>query len=150
MSLTYTEARDEIVDLFVDAWRALGAPTENVTLLFEDKLESGRTGDTDSHVPDAEAPWGYLRVAWGRARQSAHGDAEKLYTRRGTLILLVKTKPGDGQTIMDRIVQMVADAVEGKTTPGGVRFEDFDPKGFGHAGGSTKIISMPFEFDQRK
>ena len=151
MSLTYAEARDEVTELVSSAWAASGAVTENIPLIFYDKLESGNTEHEGSHVPDVEAPWGLFRIAFGPAEQAGHGDSRKRYQRNGVIILDIHTKPGDGLQMADDIVQVVADAVEGETTPGGVLFRTFDPKDRGRSGNSHLTrVTISFEFDQVK
>lgn len=145
MTTTFTGARDDILGRLNDQWTEVGAVTENLPILFEDKEES----QTD--VPETESAWGRAGVRFLTASQVAHGDNEKLYRRPGVLVVDVFTPPGDGLTLLDSIVAVIAAAFEGHTTPGGVTFSDFDQDDLGISERDRQTrVTVLFEFHERK
>lgn len=142
---TYTQARDDIMGRVKTKWTEVGSATENLPLIFADKEKKG------SDIPEDEGSWGLADVSFGPSIQAGHGDNEKRYRRTGILIVDVHTQPGDGYVSIDAIVQVLADAVEGHTTPNGVTFLDFDSKDGGNVGQFkvTRVVAS-FDFDQVK
>lgn len=142
---TYTQAKDDILARITTKWTESGATTENLPLLYGDKEESGED------IPEDESGWGRADVRFGPAIQAGHGDNQKRYRRTGLIFVHVYTPPGEGEVSLDLILQELANAVEGHSTPNGVTFLDFDSKDEGVFGQfqHTRVISS-FEFDQVK
>lgn len=142
---TYTQAKDDIMDRVYTKWTENGSTTENLPLVFKDKEKKG------SQIPDTEGAWGRTEVRFGHSVQAGHGDNQKRYRRTGFLVVDVFTPPGEGQETLDLILQELANAVEGHSTPNGVSFLDFETKDEGEFGQflQTRVVSS-FDFDQVK
>lgn len=114
MSLTFSEARDQIQTLFNVAWLAnTPAITGDVPPVEWDNLEPLTT---------SVAPWARANVAHeggGQASLSG-GLGTSRFERTGTFTVSIYTVLGTGTVISDALAKVVSDAMEGKTTADGL------------------------------
>ena len=111
MSLTFAQARDEILTLFKTAWDA-GAPT--VPLRYWDSKDS---------IPGASnSSWAVIQLQWTNGEQRGFGLGTRRYTREGIATVRIFTPFGDGLAEADSLTKIAADAFEGVDTPNGVWF----------------------------
>jgi hypothetical protein len=142
--LTFTEARDEIHTLFKTAWDA-GAETAGQPVLYADsKTQVPKTNDADNN-PDL---WAKITVQHSGGSNAVIGNG--LFDRIGVVTVQVFTALGTGLSIGDNVYKIVADAYEGKTTPGGVWFRNVSVNEVGPEGEWYQTnITADFEYSKR-
>ncbi len=115
MSLTITEARDEMLTLVRTAFEA-AKPSGSPELLYRDLHGS----------PPESGTWGRVRVqhVTGGQGSLANHSGVRRYERTGFVILELYSDAGDGMTILDNLSKAMLDAFEGATTAGGVWFRN--------------------------
>lgn len=107
---TTTEARDEILTLFTDAWNA-GTPPIPL-LLYTDKHKD---------LPD-DAPYARITINHNVFQQAtvggkiSSGGGGMRFRRFGIVTVQVFTISGDGLTAGDPLVDLALDAFEGENT----------------------------------
>ena len=143
-NLTFTEARDEIHTLFKTAWDA-GVETAGQTVLYADsKTQVPKTDDADNN-PDL---WAKITVQHSGGGNAAIGNT--FFDRFGVVTVQVFTALGTGLSIGDNVYKIVADAYEGKTTPGGVWFRNVSVNEVGPEGEWYQTnITADFEYNKR-
>lgn len=149
MSLTVTQARDEIHTLFKTAWDA-GADTAGKRVMYWDsKQVIDETNDGDGN-PNT---WARIVIQHVLSNQAslANRSGQRKYRRSGLVTVQVFTPLGTGLSIADRIYKIVLDAFEGKVTPGNVWFRNVRLNEVGPSGSwfQGNIIS-DFEYDEIK
>ena len=115
MSLTFTEARDEILSLFKTAWDAQAAPIPQ--LLYWDVTGDPPTGNDSDGDPD---PWARITVRHVIGENDAIGGS--LFNREGVVTVQIFSPFGTGLQINDNLAKIAVDAFQGKKTAGGVNF----------------------------
>ena len=113
MSLTYSEAQDEILALFKTAWDAGGG---GVTVIW---------ADNDVEPPEDD-PWVHIRLEHVPGMQGSltGGLGTTRWSRLGLVSVDIRTLSGRGLLQNTQLGMVAADAFEGKTTPGGVWFRN--------------------------
>lgn len=109
MSLTFTEARDEILTLFRTAWEAQPTPP---SLFYWDVEQEDPTGEI----------WARITVRHNIGGNDAIGN--RLFVREGVITLQIFTRFGEGLVNADATAKVAVDAFQGKSTPGGVWFRN--------------------------
>jgi hypothetical protein len=148
VTLTFTQARDEMLALFKTAWDA-GA--SGVPLVYD---------DTPTDVPTAAQLANENVTAWarvtirhsiGRQASLSGSQATRRWVREGTFFVQVFTAYGTGLQSADTFAKVAADALEGATTPGGVWFRDVSFREVGIDGPwyQTNVVAT-FQYDEVK
>lgn len=115
MSLSFTQARDEILGQFKTAWDASvfsGAP-----VVYWDK-----TSADDKPNPDTTEVWVRMTVRHEIGRNDAIGN--RLFQREGTVTAQLFTRFGTGLANVDAASKVIVDAYQGQSTSGGVWFRN--------------------------
>lgn len=124
MSLTVEQARDAVMELVDAAWKATGAVTETMPLLYDDVR-----GDAPS-APSAggrASPYGRATVRVLESPQSTQGR-QRRYLTTGLVTVQVFAPVGEGRVTADRMARVVVDALRGhQGNPAGVWFFDVAP-----------------------
>lgn len=149
MSLTFTQARDEILTVFKTAWDAGIETTGKVVIYPDAKNQVPKTNDADSN-PNL---WARVSVVHDTGRQATLGGiGNRLFQREGSVTVQVFTPIGTGLSIADKVYKIVVDAFEGKTSASGnvwfrnVRVNEIGPEGTWF---QANIIA-DFEYDEQK
>lgn len=112
MSLTFAQARDELLEAITAAWTAGagGAP------LFYD--------DRPGEAPADATTWARVHIQHNLGTQSTIGGpiGTSLFRRDGLLTVQIFTPIGKGLSQADALAKVAIDAFEGKSTPNGVWF----------------------------
>lgn len=112
MTATITAARDQMNKLVRDAWIAAGRSDANI-----------RYDDASSLNPANTQSWIRITVRHQTGSQAnLAGDGKRRWERNGTLFVQLFTPVGDGNKDSDTCIKIILDAIEGKTTSGGVWF----------------------------
>lgn len=109
MTATVEQARDQMLSLIKAVWPS------GETLVYDGFKEE---------KPTAQEVWGRVSVrhnSGGQCTISKIGGKSR-YERTGTLYINLFAPPGDGLRALDPLTKTVLDAIEGKTTSGGVWF----------------------------
>ncbi len=141
MSLTRTQARDEILALFKASWEAQPAPIP--TVLYDDKAPAPTSGDK---------AWARVSVLHNDGDQQTLGEVgNRRFNRLGIVIVQVFTPFGSGLVSADTIVPVAVNAFEGNKTPGGVWFRHVYSRDIGKTGQwhQTNVFA-DFEYDEVK
>ena len=109
MSLTFTEARDEILTLFKSAWD-IGA--SGIPLYYWDV----------PHDPPSADDWARITVRHATGGNDAIGN--RLFFRTGLVTIQLFTKYGEGLTQNDTLAKVAVEAFQGQHTAGGVWFRN--------------------------
>ena len=137
MSLTITEARDEMSALFQEAWTSTGYA------VFWD--------DIGQPVENDRSPWARLTVRHADASQAtlANHAGRRRYRRVGTVFVQLFAPTGEGLSTLDDMAIEAMRAFEGRTTPGGVWFRDVRLRELG-VDGSWQLANVmaDFEYDE--
>lgn len=139
MSMTLTEARDQITELFTTAWATTGH-----TVVFDDKPGS---------KPTTEAPWArfLVRHAAGAQGSLAGDNGRRRWTRTGFVTVQIFTPIGEGLSRSDVLAKIVLDAYEGQTTSGGAWFRNARANEIGPDGDWFQVnVLVDFEYDEVK
>lgn len=142
-------ARDDMIGMVNTAWTAVGAPTENVTLLFGDV-----SGDEPNSGSTYEIqPFGRATVQhFGGGQTSLSNDTgSKTFTRTGLITVQIFTPAGDGYDLADAFAKVVLDAFEGKQSTNGVWFRNARLTEVGRSGAWTQTnVLVDFTYDETK
>lgn len=147
-SLTFAQARDEILDLITDAWTT-GA--SGIAMTYDDAPNDVPSGAalTSKNV----TPWARTTVRHeiGRAASISGSNGARRWLREGTVFVQIFTPEGTGLRTADTLVKVVVDALEGATTPGGVWFRNVSFKEVGPDGPWYQTnVSATFSYDEVK
>jgi len=138
MTATVEQARDQMFGLIKDAWPV------GTTLIYD-----GFKGEK----PEAQVTWGRVSVrhfGGGQATISRLNSMSR-YERRGTLYVNLFAPPGDGLRALDPLTKTVLDAIEGKTTAGGVWFTQVRVRELGIVEGWEQVnVLANFSYDEVK
>lgn len=138
-SLTFEQARDEIMTVFKTAWDTTTYPA-----VYE---------DTKAARPSSQTPFArpILRHVTGSQASLTGGLGTSRFQREGILTVQIYTPQGSGLTSGYSLVKIVADAFEGTATPGGVWFRDVRLNEIGADGDFFVInVLIDFEYDEVK
>lgn len=124
-SLTFEEARDEMFTLLKTAWDTTGYTVKWPGVAFE--------------KPDPQAPWAEVVFHHLAGNQAAFGSGVRVYERRGSILFRVNVPMGEGFTRAYQLAKVVADAIEGNATPGGVWFRETSIREGDEVGGYERI-----------
>lgn len=111
MSLTYAQARDEILTLFRTAWLASGSSAA-IPLKYDDV----------SSDPPADPSWARVTVRHNTGGNDAIGN--RLRLRTGVVTVQIFTTFGEGLASADVLGKVAVDAFHGKATSGGAWFRN--------------------------
>jgi hypothetical protein len=139
MSLTYQEARDEILDVFKAAWDETGYPVH-----YED-VRKQRSKNED--------PWAVVTLQHASGFQSTLSGAEgaRTFTRLGFITTQIFTPSGKGLQEAYDLGKVVSDAFEGAATPGGVWFRNVRLNEVGRDGEFFQLnVVAEFRYDEVK
>jgi hypothetical protein len=141
MTTTLTQARDEILTVFRDAWLA-SSESNALPVLYP---------DTDDELPDSGA-WARVSVRHGTGGQAtlANHDGQRRYRHTGFVTVELYTPRGDGLVLNDQLSTIVKHAFEGVTTcPGQVIFRRVRVNEVGPDGQwfHTNVL-VDFEYDE--
>ena len=111
-SLTYEQARDEILGVLNQVW----APTGHM-INWPDQAQG---------KPKATEPWAKVRIFHVAGNQSSLSDpyGKRMWDRKGRLVVQISVPAGDGGSTSYALSKVVADAFEGKRTAGDVVFTE--------------------------
>ncbi len=123
------------------AWK-----TANPTypMLFED-----RPGDK----PGTSTPWARVSIRHNQGDQEALSNpiGQNLFFRDGLLTVQIFTPMGAGLHSADTLAKVIADALEGRSTPGGVWFRRVRIKEIGPDGAFFQLnVIGEFEYSEAK
>jgi hypothetical protein len=139
MSLTYEEAYDEMAEMIKAAWDVTGYQAFYETVRDEQ--------DTSTE------PFIYYSCKIAGAFQAAMGAAtgQRMFRRTGQIIIQLFCRSGKGLSESLQLAKVIADAYEGKSSPGGVWFKNVVPKDQGRDGmfQQTNVV-IDFEYDEIK
>lgn len=137
MSLTYAQARDEILTLLKAAWDPTTYP-----MLWEDVVGA----------KPSDGPYGavFIRHAGGGGH-TLGTPGNRRFTRQGTIFVQVHVPRGRGFALADQLSKIAADAYEGQASPGGVWFRDVRVNEVpGQAGWYQVNVLVEFSYDEQK
>ncbi len=135
MSLTIAEARDEIQTLFTEHWTANSG---GVPLHYRDV----------KHDAPASGNWARATINHGFPGPPTLGMTIK--ERAGVFSVQIFTVFGDGLSSADTLVRVAMQALEGKSTPGGVWFRNVRPSEVGRDGIWFQTnVTADFEYHER-
>ena len=112
--MNITQARDEILTTFRDAWVA-SSTSASLPVLYPDTA--------DDTPPDSGA-WARVTVQHGTRGQTtlSNENGVRRYRATGFVTAQIFTPRGKGLTLNDQLAKIVLDAFDGVTTAGGVAF----------------------------
>lgn len=110
LSLTFEEARDEIFTLIKTAWDTTGFPIKWPGVKFD--------------KPEPASVWAEVIFHHLAGGQQGFGSGVNMWKRAGSMLVRVYCPMGEGFTLAYRNAKVIADAIEGNATPGGVWFRD--------------------------
>lgn len=141
MSLTYTEARDEIM-------AKLKAAFDSVP------ISSVHYPDMAFTIPSGSVAWARVTYDVLGSNQASFSDGStgRKWRRNGIIGIQLFYPLGGGSTDAWDAAKVVADAFEGKTTPGGVWFREIlGPNAIGPSGGFSQVnMTIAFNYDEIK
>jgi hypothetical protein len=148
VTLTFTQARDEILSLFKTAWDA-GAT--GVPVVYDDSPSDKPTSAELAN--ENTTAWARVTVRHSIGRQASLSgtQAVRRWEREGTLFIQIFTSYGTGLQTADSLAKVAVDALEGATTPGGVWFRDVSFREVGIDGPwyQTNVVAT-FQYDEVK
>lgn len=139
MSLTYQQAKDEILTIFKDAWDTTGYPVH-----YQD-VRKQRDRD--------EEPWAtvFLQHSAGFQSTLTGVQGERTFSRLGFVTVQVFTPIGKGLHKAYELAKLVSDAYEGAATPGGVWFRNVKLNEAGQDGEFYQLnVIIEFSYDEIK
>lgn len=147
MITSITQARDEMIEMAVAALEA--STYAGITKKFEDVATV-----EPSTAPNAQGkadPWVCIDVQHTGGGQTSLAKPKARYTRMGLLRVRVYTPRGDGMSTGDEIAQIVLDAYEGQSSPGGVWFRNAQLRESGSDGIWTRTdVLVDFQYSEQK
>lgn len=145
MSLTRTEAIDEICKMATDAW---------VTTLIQEatRFKYENVGTTVI-PPIGQQPWARLTLRHSVSGQTSLSDerGRRRFTRHGVLTVQVFEPIGQGLVGSTDLPKTINDVFEGKSSPGGIIFRNVAVNEIGESGDffQTNVVAS-FEYDEVK
>jgi hypothetical protein len=147
VSLTFEQARDEMLTRFKTQWDAdtpavNGGTVPTVEFTNIEKLVA----------PVIGAAWARVAVQHSEGFQATLGETGgRRFSRTGFVSVSIYVPTASGLALLDRLSKIAQDAFEGKATPGGVwfrnvRFREGTPEGAWFQG----AVLADFEYDQVK
>ncbi len=138
MSLSFTDARDEILTLFKTAWDAsafTAAPVLYWDVASDDDLPDPRTTEL----------WSRITVRHEAGRNDSIGNS--IFQREGTVTIQIFTRIGEGLANADLASKVAVDAYQGQSTPGGCWFRNVRMNEIGSDGAWFQVnILADFEY----
>lgn len=139
MSLTFAQARDDILTLIKAAWDPTG-----FKMLYDDVADE---------IPTTPTTWARTTVKHNLGSQASLSGAfgTQRYLRTGLIIVQIFTPSGEGLSNLDVSAKIIADAFEGKISANGVWFRNvrFQEVGPDDAFFQGNVI-IDFEYDEFK
>lgn len=140
MSLTIAQAYDEMLALLKAAWDvgAIGIPL--------------RYDDVPATTP-VSGPWGRVAVRHFSGEQATLANNEGVCRWRSAGVIFVQlfAEVGSGFGVLHTLVDVVKDAYQGKSTPGGAWFRNVRVNEVGRDGPWEQVnVLVDFEYDQVK
>lgn len=138
-SLTYREAKDEILAIFKAAWDPTGWPVH-----YQD-VRKQRSSD--------ENPWAVVTLNHSAGFQDTLSGVigSRTFTRLGFLTTQIFVPVGKGLQEAYDLAKIVSDAFEGASTPGGVWFRDVRLNEVGRDGEFFQLnVVADFRYDEIK
>lgn len=130
-----TQARDEILAKFKEAWDPTGVP-----VLYSDRAQD---------VPD-DGSWARVTVRHQAGEQATLSDGigRRRFRHTGTVFVQIFTPFDDGMVESDELATIAKDAFEGEVTPGRVIFRRVRINEIGQDGQwfQTNVLAE-FEYD---
>lgn len=138
MTATFSEAYNDILTIFKDAWDTTGYDT----------IYSNVTGDP----PETQVPWARVNIQHGFGDQTLGDASSKIrYTRTGLFFGQLFMPTGEGLPELYDLAKLIADAYEGKSTPNGVWFRNVRVNEVGPDGSWYQInVIAEFTYDEVK
>ncbi len=148
-SATLTAARDEVIGLVYEAWKA-DPLTQDLTLVFQDAANDiPQTSDGDNN-PSAWGRVAMLHTGGGQASLANH-QGKRRYNRRGFVQVSIYTPRDTGLSMSDGIAMIVLNALEGVDTPSGVWFRHVRISEVGVDGAWYQLnVLADFNYDEVK
>ena len=135
-SLTYREARSEILDRLISVW------TDEIR--YEDVSDV-------TQLPNGVWCRPSVRHATGEQASLSGGTGTKRWQRNGILTVQIFTPVGDGLSRAYDLAKIVGDAYEGYASPGGVWFRNLRVNEIGDSGKYSQAnVIVEFEYDEIK
>jgi hypothetical protein len=144
MSLTYLEAVNEMSDIVKAAWDTTAWPTN---LHYESVAKSRDFAEPTGDV------WAGLKIRHIAGRQKALCGATgtNIFERTGNVVVMIKIRQGVGLQNFYNAGKVLADAFEGKSSPGGVWFRNVRINEIGRDGEyHQNNFIVDFEYDEVK
>ena len=136
---TYREAKNDILELFKDAWDPTGYVAQ-YTNVAEEKAP-----------PDVDEPWARATVGFtnGDARSIGGISGKARYENTGTLTIQIFTPVGDGGVRAYDLGQQLVDAYRGASTENGVTFTSVGMREAGVDGSWFQVnVTATFTYDR--
>ena len=137
MTLTITQARDEMSALFKETWDAAG-----YTVFWD---------DVGQPQPTSRTPWARFTIRHGDGFQAtlANVSGVRRFRRQGTIFMQLFGPAKEGLSELDDMTQVSMRAYEGKTTPGGAWFRNARLQEIGVDGNWQQFnVLVDFEYDE--
>jgi hypothetical protein len=146
VSLTIAQARDEILTMLKTAIDA--SSYDDIEIRYQDipveRVNS--VAGADENPP----PFLQVEIMHLGGGQTSLGPVAR-WTRRGLLRVQVFAPTGLGMSTLDEIAQIVLDAYEGHSSPGGVWFRNGHIREMGPDGIWTRMdVLVDFTYNERK
>lgn len=138
-SLTYKQARREILSKFKTAWDTTSYEA------FYDDVKKQRSSSS--------SPWAVVTLRHTAGRQSTLSSdvGNRRFSRTGTLTVQIFTSAGKGLQESYDLAKVVSDAFEGSYTPGGVWFRNLTLREVGRDGEFFQVnVITEFTYDEIK
>lgn len=138
--MRFVEAQDEMLTMAKDAWDSTSYPGN----LFFEGAKSDR--------PTDQSPWAkaYVRHSTG-AQRTLGGVGSRMFDRVGVFIVSVFTPTGKGLSESYQLCNTVADAFEGKSSPGGIWFRNSRINEVGSEGDFLQVnFTVEFVYSEQK
>lgn len=146
MSLTRTEARDEIYAMLKAAWDTTG-----VQLLYADV--EGNAQPTQQASKVEPKPWARASVNHDTRFNSSLGNAmgQRRYQADGRLVVQIFTPLGEGLSSADSYAILLQDTFDSKSSPSGVEFAAVKAEEIGPDGPWFQTnVTIDFSYDEVK
>lgn len=149
MSATMEVAKDEMQTQFKTAWDA-DAESTGILVLYWDRPGEPPDGTDGNGNP---LPYARVTIQHVDGFQPTVGSAngKRRFRHSGFITIQIFTAFGTGGLKSDRLVKVVKDAFEGKTTASSVIFRRVSPNEIGQSGAwfQTNVVIF-FEYDEVK
>jgi len=138
MSVTFEQATDQILDLFIAAWDPA------IPIHYEDVRKQRSPSDE---------PWAttQIRHAAGRQTTLASANGSSRFAREGLLTIQIFAPGGKGLQDAYALAKVAVDTYEGSATPGGVWFRNVRLNEVGRDGKFFQVnVLVEFLYDELK